>query len=123
MLTITIKKDEGWGENDSFTVSPGDKSVAVTHTMRSFGQKEKSVTKKISIADYCNIEKIFEAVDFGKVFKENIGISGLDGWTLKCTLFSGSTRIEVELWSPEKDESKPETVKLLEACEMVFALL
>ena len=119
MLTIIIEKQEGWKPREIFKVERGDDSSLVTHEFEDF-YKTKPVKKKIPVAEYQKIAALFEALDFLKIFKE--GNDGLDGWTLQCTLQNGISAASVTIWCPEKDQSKPETTKLLEACEKVFSL-
>ena len=85
-------------------------------------KKVKPETKKLSHTDFSPIYDAFNHLDFTKAWKESGDFAGCDGWTLKCTISNVSSEISVQLWCPEKDHSKPETTKLVEACEKVFSL-
>ena len=122
--SITIKKEVSYiGRTDIYTIEQGDKSIPITHKVGGFMHKKvKPETKKLSHTDFRPIFDAFNALDFTKVWKESGDLAGFDGWTLECTIYHVSTEISIRLWCPEKDQSKPETTKLLEACEKVFSL-
>ena len=124
MLTITIKKEVSYmGRIDIYTIKYDDKSIPITHKVSGFMHKKvKPETKKLSHTDFSPIYDAFNHLDFTKAWKESGDFAGCDGWTLKCTISNVSSEISVQLWCPEKDHSKPETTKLVEACEKVFSL-
>ena len=124
MYNITIETAASYaGKSDTYTIEQGDKSIPVTHEADGFMNKNvKPETKKLSHTEYRPIADVFENIDFQKVFKESGDLVGYDGWTLKVTLSKVMSGISVSLWCPSEDPSKPETTKLLQACEKVCAL-
>ena len=125
--SITIEKEVSYmGRIDIYTIKYDDKSIPITHKVSGFMHKKvKPETKKLSHTDFSPIYDAFNHLDFTKAWKESGDFAGCDGWTLKCTIsneVSEISEIAVKLWCPEKDHSKPETTKLLEACEKVFSL-
>ena len=124
MLTITIEKEASYmGRIDIYTIKYEDKSIPITHKVSGFMHKKvKPETKRLSHTDFSPVYDAFNDLDFTKAWKESGDFVGCDGWTLKCTISNVSSEISVQLWCPEKHQSKPETTKLLEACEKVFSL-
>ncbi len=122
--SITIKKEVSYiGRTDIYTIEQGDKSIPITHKVGGFMHKKvKPETKKLSHTDFRPIFDAFNDLDFTKVWKESGDLGGFDGWTLECTIYHVSTEISIRLWCPEKDQSKPETTKLIEVCEKVSSL-
>ncbi len=124
MYKITIERDSSYaGLNDTFTVEPGETLVSITHETKGFMNKdEEQKTKNISLKKYTPINDVFENINFSKILEENDILIGYDGWILKCTVSNGMTEVTVSLWCPEKNPSKPETTKLLKACDKLFNL-
>ena len=124
MYKITIEKDSSYaGHYDTFTIEPEEKSVSITHATEGFMDKDvDSKTIKLPLADYCPLVDVFENLDFPKILAESDVLMGYDGWILKCTISNGMTGVSVSLWCPSEDPSKPETTRLLQACEKVCAL-
>ena len=124
MYTITIERDSSYaGYYDTFTVEPAESSVTITHEAEGFMNKDvepKTIT--MSLKEYTPIQEFFENINFYKILKECDILNGYDGWILKCTVSNGMTKVSVSLWCPEEDSSKPETTKLLKACNKVCAL-
>ena len=124
MYKITIEKDSSYAEHyDTFTIEQEEKSVSITHAAEGFMDKDvDSKTIKLPLADYSPIADVFENLDFPKILAESDVLMGYDGWILKCTISNGMTVVSVSLWCPSEDPSKPETTRLLQACEKVCAL-
>ncbi len=122
MFTITIEIYENWKPKNIYTLERGEKSASITHEIdEGFEEKTKPITKKIPLTDSQKIFEAFAALDFSKIFQESGDLVGCDGWTLRCTLRNITNELEVEIWCPEEDESKPETTKLVKTCEKVEA--
>lgn len=120
MFTVIVEKAASFNSKEIFTLERGDKSASVTHeVVADFEEKAKTATKKFSLTDSKKIFNAFAALDFSKIFKESGELIGCDGWTLRCTLRNGTNELAVELWCPCEDVSKPETTKLIKACELV----
>lgn len=123
MFIIEIQKGDEWKWKDIVTLSPGQKSASLVHKINVFDKKTEPIRKNIKISDYNDILQSLQAINLDQVFKENEENIGLDGWTLSCSISHGVIRHEIAIWNPEKDSSKSETIRFLEACDKVFALL
>lgn len=124
MYKITIEIDSSYvGYYDTFTVEPDESTVSITHEAKGFRNKDvKPKTITMSLKEYAPINEIFNDVKFSKILEESDILRGYDGWVLKCTVSNGMTNILVSLWCPEEDPAKPETTKLLKACNKVCDL-
>ena len=124
MYKIKIERDSRYaGYYDTFTVEPDETSVLITHEAEGFMNKDvKPKTITMLLKDYTPINNVFENINFSKILEESDILNGYDGWILKCTVSNGMTEVTVSLWCPEEDPSKPETTKLLKACNKVCDL-
>ena len=122
MFSINIEKGDNWKWKDFITISPGQKSATVTHSQKVFDKTVEPVKKMITREKYDYFLNLFNSIDFHKVFKENINIDKLDGWTLSCNISNGKVQIGVEIWNPAKNSSNSESLKFFEACDQVLAL-
>ena len=122
--SIIIEKNVPFvGKTDIYTIERDDKAIPITHKVGGFmHEKVKPEIKKLSHADFRPVFDAFNNLDFTKAWKESGDLVGFDGWTLKCQIYHVASEISISLWCPEKHHSKPETTKLLEACEKVFSL-
>ena len=84
--------------------------------------RKKAEIKKLSHTEFRPIYDAFDVLDFTNIYKESGDLVGYDGWTLKCTISNIMSEISVKLWCPSESPEKPETTKLLQACEKVFSL-
>ena len=123
MLELTIEKDTSFEGTETITIIQGNGTADFVYEVVGFKYNQKPVTKKTSCSESRLIFEAFEALNFTEIFKESGVFFGCDGWTLKCTLRICSNILSVSLWCPAKDTSKPETKKLLEACEMVYNII
>lgn len=123
MNTITIEVEDCFGKKEIFTVSSNYKSASIQHHYDDIQDIKKLDEKEITQADYDKILKAFTNVNFHTVFNENPDLLGCDGWTLICSIHNGTSKLSIEVWCPEKDSSKPETTKLIEACELICPIL
>lgn len=124
MYKIKIVKDSSCaGYLDTFTVEQNGLSVLLTHEAEGFMNLEKEPhIRELSLQDPQTISKSFENINFYKNLEESDILMGDDGWILKCTVSNGMTEVTVSLWCPDKDPTKPETTKLLKACDKVCNL-
>ena len=124
MYKITLEKDSSYaGYDDIFSITPEEGFVSITHDAEGFmNNDEESKTIELSPKEYQPIADAFDNINFYTVLEESNILMGYDGWVLKCTISKGMTNLTVSLWCPEEDSSKPETTKLLQACNMVFDL-
>lgn len=124
MYKIKIVKDSSCaGYLDTFTVEQNGLSVLLTHEAEGFMNLEKEPhIRELSLQDPQTISKSFENINFYKILEESDILMGDDGWILKCTVSNGMTEVTVSLWCPDKDPTKPETTKLLKACDKVCNL-
>lgn len=124
MYNITLEKDSSYaGYDDFYTASLEDSFVSITHEAEGFMNIDtKSQTIELSLEDFKPIAAAFDNINFYTVLEESNILKGCDGWILKCTISKGMTKLTVSLWCPEEDSSKPETTKLLKACDMIFNL-
>ena len=122
--SIIIEKEVSFiGNNDIYTIEKGDKSIPVVHKVEGFMSKHKKAEiKKLSHTEFRPIYDAFDVLDFTNIYKESGDLVGYDGWTLKCTISNIMSEISVKLWCPSESPEKPETTKLLQACEKVFSL-
>ena len=123
MYIIKIEKGDNWKWKEMITISPGQKSASLTHSINVFDKKVEPVRTSITRKEYDVFLSSFEAVDFNKVYKENKDKEGPDGWTLSCEISNGIVHIGIGVWVPSTEDSNQETLKLLEACNKVFAIL
>ena len=124
MYNITLEKDSSYaGYDDIFTISTEESFVSITHDAEGFMNVDtKSKTIELSPKEYQPIAEAFENINFYTVLEESDILKGYDGWILKCTISKGMTELTISLWCPEEDASKPETTKLLKACDRIFDL-
>ena len=124
MYNITLEKDSSFaGYDDIFTITPEEGFVSITHDAEGFmNNDEKSKTIELSPKEYQPIADAFDNINFYTVLEESDILMGYDGWVLKCTISKGMTNLTVSLWCPDEDSSKPETTKLIRACNKVFDL-
>ena len=124
MYKITIVKDSSYaGYLDTYTVEQNGPSVLLTHEAEGFMNLDKEPhTRELSLQESQTISKSFENINFYKILEESDILMGYDGWILKCTVSNGMTEVTVSLWCPDEDPSKPETTKLLKACEKLFTI-
>ncbi len=124
MYKITIVKDSSYaGYLDTFTVEQNGPAVFITHEAEGFMNSDKEPhTRELTLQESQNISKSFENINFYKILEESDILMGYDGWILKCTVSNGMTEVTVSLWCPDEDPSKPETTKLLKACDKVCDL-
>lgn len=122
MFNIEINKGDDWKWKENITISAGQKSSTVTHSVKVFDKNIEPEKKTIKREMYDKFLDSFNSIDFHKVFLENKDIECLDSWTLACTISNGIVKINVEIWNQPKDNVNPETQKLLNACDQVFAL-
>ena len=124
MYKIKIENDVSYaGYHDIFTVEPGELSVSITHEATGFMNLDNNPkTIDMPLKEYKTIADTFENIDFKKILEESDVLMGYDGWILKCTISKGITDVSVSLWCPSKDPEKPETTKLLDACNKVCNL-
>ena len=124
MYKIIIETTASYvGRTDTYTIEPEEKSILITHEVGgalNLGEKPEII--KLSTADYKPIEAAFDKLDFTKIFKESSDLIGYDGWTLKCTIKKGMSKISILLWCPSKSKEIPETTKLVKACDKVIKL-
>lgn len=123
MYTITIKIEGSYGKADIFTVSERAHSAIIQHHYDSIKKIKKLDERSITKDEFNIIFKAFMNVNFNELFKENPDLIAADGWTLICSISNGSAEISISVWYPEKDLSKPETKKLIEACKLVCPVL
>jgi len=123
MFEILIDIQNYLGNKEIFTVSDEGKSALIIHEKGNFKDTDEVDKKTISKDDFGKIVKAFSDVNFSEVFKEHSNLMGLDGWILTCTIQNGTAKMSAQLWCPEKDDSMPETTKLLEACELICPIL
>ena len=125
MYKIKITKDSCYtGHIDTYTVEQEEDSVVITHSGEGFSNYDlPSDIVKISLKEFKSIGDVFENINFDAILKESDVLNGYDGWILECTISNGMTKASVSLWCPEVDPAKPETTKLLQACEKIWALV
>lgn len=125
MYKIKITKDSCYtGHIDTYTVEQEEDSVIITHSGEGFSNYDlPSDIVKISLKEFKSIGDVFENINFDTILKESDVLNGYDGWILECTISNGMTKASVSLWCPEVDPVKPETTKLLKACEKICALV
>ena len=112
-----------FSSTDIYTIEQRDNFIAIVHKVGGSMQKKiKPEVKRFSYADIRQFFDLFNNLDFTKAWRESGNLVGFDGWTLKCKIYHAATEISIRLWCPSKDESNPETTKLLDACEKVFSL-
>lgn len=123
MLSVKIEK-QLFDKNISVWITPEERSVRFEYDVEHIAEcyNGESFTKKLSHSEYKPLKEEIGNLNLQKVFDENLGIAGCDGWTLVFALQDGA-KITAELWNPEKDAEKPETGKLLSLCEKIFALV
>ena len=124
MYKITIEKDSSYaGHYDTITIEQEKSSVSIKYAAEGFMDKDvDSKTIKLPLTEYCPIANVFDNLDFPKILAENDVLVGYYGWILKCTISNGMTKVSVSLWCPSEDPSKPDTTKLLQACDKICAL-
>ena len=105
-----------FSSTDIYTIEQRDNFIAIVHKVGGSMQKKiKPEVKRFSYADIRQFFDLFNNLDFTKAWRESGNLVGFDGWTLKCKIYHAATEISIRLWCPSKDESNPETTKLLEA--------
>ena len=117
MFTVIVEKEDGFRNKETYTLEPDYSSL--TYEAEGFNKKSKPVNKSISQTDAKKINEAFSALDFSKIFKETDDLLGCDGWTLTCTLEFRMNQVSVDVWCPNDSSSKPETAKLVKACELL----
>lgn len=117
MFTVIVEKEDGFRNKENYTLEPDYSSL--TYEAEGFNKKSKPVKKTISQTDIKKINEAFSALDFSKIFKETDDLLGMDGWTLTCTLEFRMNQVSVDVWCPNDSSSKPETAKLVKACELL----
>lgn len=117
MFTVIVEKEDGFRNKETYTLEPDYSSL--TYEAEGFNKKSKPVKKTISQTDIKKINEAFSALDFSKIFKETDDLLGMDGWTLTCTLEFRMNQVSVDVWCPNDSSSKPETAKLVKACELL----
>lgn len=117
MFTVIVEKEDGFRNKETYTLEPDYSSL--TYEAEGFNKKSKPVKKTISQTDIKKINEVFSALDFSKIFKETDDLLGMDGWTLTCTLEFRMNQVSVDVWCPNDSSSKPETAKLVKACELL----
>lgn len=117
MFTVIVEKEDGFRNKETYTLEPDYSSL--TYEAEGFNKKSKPVRKTISQTDIKKINEAFSALDFSKIFKETDDLLGMDGWTLTCTLEFRMNQVSVDVWCPNDSSSKPETAKLVKACELL----
>lgn len=117
MFTVIVEKEDGFRNKETYTLEPDYSSL--TYEAEGFNKKSKPVKKTISQIDIKKINEAFSALDFSKIFKETDDLLGMDGWTLTCTLEFRMNQVSVDVWCPNDSSSKPETAKLVKACELL----
>ena len=117
MFTVIVEKEDGFRNKETYTLEPDYSSL--TYEAEGFNKKSKPVKKTISQTDIKKINEAFSALDFSKIFKETDDLLGMDGWTLTCTLEFRMNQVSVDVWCPNNCSSKPETAKLVKACELL----
>ena len=117
MFTVIIEKEDGFRNKETYILEPDYSSL--TYEAEGFNKKSKPVKKTISQTDIKKINEAFSALDFSKIFKETDDLLGMDGWTLTCTLEFRMNQVSVDVWCPNDSSSKPETAKLVKACELL----
>ena len=122
MFSISINVQNYIRDTEVFTLSSEFNSFLILHEKGNFKETDEVDKKTISKADFDKIAKAFSEINFTEVFNEQPDLMGLDGWILTCSIQNDTAKISAQIWCPEKDQSKPETTKLLEACEKVFSL-
>ena len=122
MFNIEIKKGDDWKWKENITITGGQKSSTVTHSVKVFDKNVEPVKITINREMYDKFLDSFNSIDFHKVFIENKDVDCLDGWTLACTISNGIVKINVEIWNPTENNISKETQKLINACDQVFAL-
>ncbi len=121
VYSIKIKTEAAYaGRTDTYTVAPEENSISITHEVGGFMNKNvKPESKTLSDTEYSSFLNSFKNIDFQKVFNESGELIGCDGWTLTVTFSNVMSGISVSLWCPSEDPEKPETTKLLKACNKV----
>ena len=117
MFTVIVEKEDGFRNKETYTLEPDYSSL--TYEAEGFNKKSKPVKKTISQTDIKKINEAFSALDFSRIFKETDDLLGMDGWTLSCKLEFRMNQVSVEVWCPNDSSSKPETAKLVKACELL----
>ena len=123
MNTITIKIQDCFANSDIFTVLSSPHLASIQHHFDSIGKIKKLDVRNITKDDYDKLYKAFMNVNFNEVFNENPDLLWFCSWTLICSFENGTAVISASVKCPEKDPSKPETTKLIEACELVCPVL
>lgn len=119
MNTITVTIQGCYGKSEIFTVSETAHSASIQHHYDNIKKTKKLDERSITKDEFNKIFNAFMEVNFNEFFNENPDLIGCDGWTLILSIHNGSAEIKASIWCPEKDSSKPETTKLIEACELV----
>ena len=119
--SITIKTEAAYaGRTDTYSVVTVDNTITIIHEVGGFMNKNvKPESKTLSDTEYSSFLDSFKNIDFQKVFHESGALVGCDGWTLTVTSSNVMSGISVSLWCPSEDPEKPETTKLLKACNKV----
>ena len=117
MFTVIIEKEDGFKNKETYTLDSD--RCSLSYEVEGFNKKSKPVNKSISQTDAKKINEAFSALDFSKIFKETDDLLGCDGWTLTCTLEYRMNQVSVNVWCPNNSTTKPETTKLVKACELL----
>lgn len=124
MYKIIIEQDASYaGFFDTYTFEPNVKSVSITHESKGLlNFKEEPQTRELSLKESQSISGAFENFNFNKILEESYLRIGHNGWYLRCYVSKGVTTVCISLWSPVEDPSKPETTKLIKACNKIIDL-
>ena len=118
MFTLIFEKTDSYENKKIYTLEPDGSSSILASKSEDFNKKGKYVRKNISLAVTKKINDAFSALDFSKIFKETDDLIGNDGWTITCTLEFRMNQVSIDVWCPKGGSSKPETTKLVKACEL-----
>ncbi len=117
MFTVIVEKEDGFRNKETYTLYSD--ICSISYETEGFNKKSKLLNKSISQTDAKKINDAFSALDFSKIFKETDDLLGCDGWTLTCTLEFRMNQVSVDVWCPNDSSKKPETTKLVKACELL----
>lgn len=117
MFTVIVEKEDGFRNKETYTLYSD--RCSISYETEGFNKKSKLLNKSISQTDAKKINEAFSALDFSKIFKETDDLLGCDGWTLTCTLEFRMNQVSVDIWCPNNSSKKPETTKLVKACELL----
>jgi len=122
MFSISIDILDYFGKKEIFTLSQDFNVLELLHEKGNFEETDEVDRKNISKANFEKISKAFFDINFTELFNENPDQIHLDGWILTVSIQNDMAKISAQLFCPRKDNSKPETTKLLQACELICPL-